>query len=94
MNGLERLAIQPVQPLPSFFTHVNRPHFPQDPQVLGHLWLSQPELAHQVVHRALASREDVQDLAPPGLGHSVERVGGGGCSCDAEIIYLYRNMSR
>ena len=37
MDGLERAAVQPVQPLPSFVTHVNRSHFAKHPQVLGHL---------------------------------------------------------
>src|SRR5918996_2111155 len=39
MDGLERLAVEPVQPLPSVFSHVDRPHFSKHPQVLRHLGL-------------------------------------------------------
>src|SRR5215218_8296009 len=38
MNGLERKTVQPVKPLPSFLTHLNRSHFSEYPQMLGHLW--------------------------------------------------------
>jgi hypothetical protein len=61
--------------------------------VLGHLRLSQPELADDVVDGALPAGEDVQDLPPPGLGHRVERVCRRRCSSHAAIIYRYRNMS-
>ena len=74
MDGLEGVAVQPVQPLASFATHVNRSHLSKHTQVLGHLWLTQPEQAHQVVHGALPAGKDVQDLSPPGLGHRVERL--------------------
>jgi hypothetical protein len=50
--------------------------------VLGHLWLSQSEQRHQVVHGALTAGEGVEDLAAPGLGHRVERVGCRCCACD------------
>src|SRR5918999_2323853 len=93
VDGLERVAVQPVQPLPSFVTHVNRSHFSEHSQVLGHLWLSQPEQPHQVVHGALAAGEDVKDLPPPGLGHRVERICCRRCSCHGGIVYLYGNMS-
>ena len=85
VDGLERVAVQPVQPLPSFVTHVNRSHFSEHPQVLGHLRLSQPEHAHQVVHGALPAGEGVQDLSPPGLGHRVERIRCRRCSCHGSI---------
>ena len=81
MDGLERVAVQPVQALPSFAPHVNRSHFSEHPQVLGHLWLGQSEQAHQIVHGALAAGEGVQDLSPPGLGHRVERIRRRRCSC-------------
>jgi len=74
MDGLERAPVQPVQALPSFVAHVNHSHFSEHPQVLGHLWLSQPEQVHQVVHGALPAGEDVQDLSPTELGHRVERA--------------------
>src|SRR5712691_5302521 len=31
MDGLERVAVQPVKPLPSLVTHVYRPHFAEHP---------------------------------------------------------------
>src|SRR5262249_32461900 len=55
VDGLERPAVHPIQPLPSFFAHVDRPHFAEHPEVLGHLWLRQPESGHEVVDRALAA---------------------------------------
>jgi len=38
VDGLERMAVEPVQPLPSFVTHLDRSHLSEHPQVLGHLW--------------------------------------------------------
>src|SRR5918992_1219604 len=94
VDGLERVPVEPVQPLSSFVTHVDHPHLSEHPQVLRHLWLSEPEHAHQVVHRALLTAgEDVQDLPPPGLGHRVERVCRRRRSCHGRIIYPYRNIS-
>jgi hypothetical protein len=74
MDGLEGVAVEPVEPLSSFISHIDRSHFTEHPQVLGHLRLSQPEQAHQVVHRALPVGEGIEDLSAPGLGHRVERI--------------------
>ena len=74
------MAVEPVQALTSFFAHVDSSHFAEDAQVLGHLGLSQPERAHEVIDRALAFGENVEDLPPPGLGHCVERIR---CGCRA-----------
>src|SRR5918999_4370244 len=94
MDGLERLAVEPVQPLPSVFPHLDRPHFSKHPQVLRHLGLSKPEQVHDLVHRPLPAGQQIEDLPPPGLGHRVERVRRGSCSCHGgEYICLYRNMS-
>src|SRR5215218_1943862 len=93
VDGLERASVEPVQPLPSFVTHINRPHCSKHPQVLGHLRLGEPEHAHQVVHGPLATGEDIEDLPPPGLGHRIERVCCGRCSCHYRIVYPYRHMS-
>ena len=60
------MAVEPVQPLPSFVAHVDRSHLPQHAQVLGHLRLGEAERAHQVVDGALAAGEDVEDLAAAG----------------------------
>ena len=75
-------------------TNLHGSHLTEHSQVLGHLWLGEPELPHEVVHRPFPAREDVENQPPPGLGHGVESVGGGRCSCHVEIIYRYRNMSR
>jgi hypothetical protein len=88
MDGLERVAVQPVQPLPSFVSHGNGADFSQHAQVLGHLWLGQPEQARHVVHGALPVGEDVQDLSPSGLGHRVERICCRRCSCHGENYML------
>src|SRR5919106_953760 len=90
----ERLAMQPVEPLPPGASGVHQAHLPQDPQVLRDLGLSQPEQRHEVVHRALAGGQDVQDLAPPRLCYGVEGVRGRGCAGHGDKIYPYRNMSR
>jgi NagD protein len=71
--GLSAWPLRRVEALPSLLTHVDRPHLAQHPQVLGDLRLGYPERGHQVVHRALAAGEHVEDLSPPGLGHGVER---------------------
>ena len=83
MDRLERVAVHPVQAPASFVSHVDGSHLSEHPEVLGHLWLGQPKLAHQVVHRPLAAGQGVQDLAPPGLGHRVERICRGRRSCHA-----------
>ena len=58
--------------------------------MLRHLWLSDPEHAHQIVHGALAAGERVEDLPPPGLRHRVERVCRGRRSCHGHHIYRLR----
>src|SRR5829696_3905486 len=94
MDGLERVAVEPVQPLASLVTHVDRPHLSEHSQVLGHLRLRQPEQAHQVIHGTLPAGEDVQDLSTPGLSHRVERVRCGRRACHRKIIFPYENISR
>src|SRR5919108_1661299 len=74
VDGLERAAVEAVEPLAALVAHLDGADLAEHPQVLGHLRLRQAEEAHEVVHRALAAGERVEDLAPPGLGHRVERV--------------------
>src|SRR5881397_1639714 len=93
MDGLECGAVQPVLPPPSFSAHVDCSDFAEHPQVLGHLWLSQPQEADKVVHGTFAAGEGVQDLSAPGLGHRVERIRSRRSSSHARIIYRYGNMS-
>ena len=73
--------------------YVDGSDLPQHSEVLGHLWLSQAESAHEIVHRALAAGEDVQDLSPSRLCHCVERIRRRRCPSHSPIIYPYRNMS-
>jgi hypothetical protein len=80
MDGLERTAVDPVQALPAVVADVYRSDQAQHPQMLGHLRLSESERAHQVVDGALASAQDVEDLAPPRFGDRVEHVRRGRCS--------------
>jgi hypothetical protein len=94
VDGLERVAVEPVEPLASFLAHVHRSHFAEDPQVLGDLRLREAQQAHEVVHGALAAGEGVQDLAAPRLGHRVERIRCRRRSRHGEIIYRYRNIFR
>src|SRR6266516_4376075 len=47
VDRLERVAVEPVEPLPSLFTHVNRSHGAEHPEVLRDLWLGQAEQAYE-----------------------------------------------
>src|ERR671916_574147 len=92
VDGLERPRVQPVQPLPPLLAHVDRPNLPEHPKVLGHQRLAHPEQAHQVAHGPFAGGEEVQDLAPAGLGHRVERVRRSRRSCHRRMIHDYMVM--
>jgi hypothetical protein len=81
VDGLERTAVQPVQPLPSSFAHVDHSYLSEHSQVLRNLRLGQAEQRDEVVHGAFPAGEDVQDLPPPGLCHRVERVCRRRCPC-------------
>src|SRR6185295_5699300 len=93
MDRLERVAVEPVEPLPPAFAHVDSADFSENAQVLRDLRLGQPELNHEIVHGALAAGEYVEDLPSPRLGHGIECVSGRRCSWHMYIIYLYRNIS-
>ena len=81
VDRLQRLAIQPVHPLPPFVSYLRQIHLAKHPEVLGDLRLSQAEQRDEVVHGTLPAGEDVQDLPPPGLRHRVERIRCRRCSC-------------
>src|SRR5215212_9893106 len=92
--GLERPAVDPVEPAPSRVADVYRPHLAEHAQVLGHLRLAHPEHLDEVVDGALPAGEDVEDLAAAGLGDRVEGVGRRRCSGHArEHTYPYGYMS-
>src|ERR1039457_2803235 len=93
VDGLERLAVEPVHPLASLITPLPQPYFPQHPQVLGHQRLRQADQLDEIVHRPFPAGEDVQDLPPPGLGHGAERICPRRCSRHGRIIFPYENMS-
>jgi hypothetical protein len=79
----QRPGVQPVEPLPPFVPHPHEPHLAKHPQVLGDERLGQAERLDELRHRPLPAGEQVEDLPPPGLGHRVERVGGGRRPCHA-----------
>src|SRR5215217_7723523 len=93
VDGLERVAVEPVQPPASFVPDLDRSHLSEHAQVLGHLWLGQAEQVHQGVDGPLAPGEGVQDLAAPRLGHRVERIRCRRCSWHGSIIYPYGNVT-
>ena len=93
VNGLQRVAVEAVQAPASVVAHVDRADLTQHAQVLRHLRLGEPEQTDELVDRALTAGDGVEDLAPPRLGHGVERVGRRRCPCHDNIIYLYRNIS-
>ncbi len=89
MDGLQRLGVEPVQPLPALIPHVHRPHLPQHPQVPRDLGLGQAKELHQLVHRALTLGKGVQDLPTAGFSNRVESVRSRRCPGHALIIYPY-----
>src|SRR5215213_2444261 len=94
VDGLERPAVDPVDPAPSHVADVDRPHLAEHAQVLGHLRLAQPERLDEVVDGALPAGEHVEDLTAAGLRHRVERVGRRRCSGHAPLdTYPYGYVS-
>jgi hypothetical protein len=55
--------------------------------------LSHAQERDQVVHGALAARQQIQDPPPPGLRHRVEHVRRRRRSSHGDIIFPYRNIS-
>jgi hypothetical protein len=78
VNRLKCPAIHPVHPLPPFIAYVHESHPPQDSQVLRHLRRRLAEPRPPDCSPTSPTREDIQDLALPRLGHRVEGVFGGG----------------
>ena len=85
-------GVQAVQPLLARPADPHQPDLPEDPQVLGRLRLSHPQIPRQVGHRPLAGPQQHQDLPPQRFGDRVERVRGCRRSCHGAIICLYRNV--
>src|SRR5687767_11286439 len=81
MDRAEGATVEAVDPLASLVPHLHQPDLSEDPKVFGHLGLREIEECDQVVDPTLATGEHVQDLSPPRFGNSIERVGGGCCSC-------------
>src|SRR4029450_3754197 len=65
VDGLERAAVEAIQPLPSVLAHIDRAHLPEHAQVLRDLGLSQADQRDQVVDGALAAGAGVQGLTQP-----------------------------
>src|SRR3954465_3546411 len=76
VDGLERRAVDPVEPPATLVARLDRPHGAQDAQVLRDLGLRETERAGELANRSLTAGEQVEDLPPARLGHGVEGVGG------------------
>src|SRR4051812_18384347 len=94
MDRFQRMPVEPVQPLPPVIAHLHHPHLAQNPQMLGHLRLGQPQYTHQVADRPFPIDEDIEDLPTPRFGHRIERVRCRCRSCHTTTIYPYGNASR
>jgi uncharacterized damage-inducible protein DinB len=98
-RGWARATFEPVHALATLLPYVDQADLSKHPKVLGDLRLREPQDKHQVVHGSLAVEEGVQDLAPAGFGHGVERVRCPRCPChDKKSIpisaYVKRSRSR
>ena len=78
MQRPDRLGIGAVVGLPAIPPHVDEPDVTQDPQVLGHRRLGEPEGDDDVADRALLRREIAEDVPAARLRDGVEDVRGGG----------------
>src|SRR5262249_21255121 len=94
VDRLQRPAVEAVESLPPRVPHLDGSDFPQHPPAPRDLPPGEAELGDEVVDRALAAGEDVEDLPAPRLRDRVERVRRRRCPCHGGIIYRYRNMSR
>src|ERR1700674_1438393 len=74
VDGLERLTVDPVHPLPSLITDLDQPYLLQHTEMLGHLRLGQAQEHHEVIDGSLAANKGVEDLASARTGHGVERI--------------------
>jgi hypothetical protein len=61
--------------------------------MLGHGRLSEAEGNGDVADGTLFRTEILENLAAPGFGDRVERIGRGGSARHEPIIFPYRNMS-
>src|SRR5437867_2446393 len=69
VDGLERAAVEAVQPPPSVLADGDDIDLAEHPQVLRDLRLGEAERLDEVVHGPLAAGQEVEDLPPPGLRH-------------------------
>jgi hypothetical protein len=69
-----------------------RRHLDPAPAGARHLGL-RGQLRHELVDGALSAGQEIEDPPALGLGHGVERVGGGRCSGHVDIVFRYGNMS-
>src|SRR3954452_21062860 len=94
VDGLERRAVDPVEPPATLVARLDRPHGAQDAQVLRDLGLRETERAGELANRSLTAGEQVEDLPPARLGHGVEGVGGGRGAGHGPESYSHMGMSQ
>src|SRR5215471_14421854 len=67
VDGLERVAVHPVEAAAAVAADVDGADLPEHPQVLRHLRLREAESLHEVVDGKLAAGEEIEDLPPARL---------------------------
>ena len=82
-----------VEGLSAIAAHLHEAHVEQDAQVLGHGGLWHLERGDDVADGALLVSQEREDVAPPGFGDGIERVGCGRQARHTDIIFPYGNMS-
>jgi hypothetical protein len=74
----QRLRVDCVEPAGSLGAHRRKPRLAQDPEVLGHRGLGDPELGSddlgERARRVLTGREQLENPSADGIAEDVERV--------------------
>src|SRR5437016_381327 len=94
MQWTYRLRVRAIELVASVAAHVHQSNITQHPQVLRDRGLRQLESDHDLLDRAFAGGQVLEDLAPARLSDRVERIGCGRCPCHgSNNTYPYGNMS-
>src|SRR5436190_14725122 len=89
VDGLQRLAVDGVDPPAPLVADAHEADLAQYPQMLGYLRLRKAEVNDEVVHRPLIPGEGLEDLPPSRLRHRVERVRRGRRPCHGPSLYTH-----